>query len=317
MGAVIGISKKLVTLWTAFSLTIVGCGLFDSTQEGVALTVGKRVITPDKLERELRRMTFGVEVAGKGAGEMVRPLINQMVDYYLILEYGSDRGIVVSDDELHAAIREIKKDYSDKDFHETLLQGYIDFDEWKEGLRERLLMQKIIKRVTEGVPPVPFQEIKAYYDSHRDDFRHPEMVKFRQILRSNRQEIQRLLNRLKGIEEQGAAGAGSSRKDVMEGFGDAVWVAKGDLEESMEKVIFSLSVGGMSDVVETPYGFHIIQMTARRPEGVKSLPEAIPEIEASLSFEKREAFYQRWLDGLRGSIPVQINHKLLERMELG
>lgn len=312
-----GIGKKPVILWVLCAMSIVGCGLFDNSQEGVALTVGKRVIMSDKLQRELRRMSLGVEVTGEGSEEMVRPLVSQLVDYYLILEYGSDRGIGVSDSELDAAIRDIKKDYSEKDFKETLLQGYIDFDEWQEGLRERLLLQKIINRVTEGVPPVPFQEIKAYYDSHRNDFKHPEMVKFRQIVKSDRQEIQTLLNKLKGPKEPGAAGAGSSNRDVLGSFGDAVWIAKGDLEASMERVIFSLSVGGMSDVVETPYGFHIIQVLGRLPEGVKSLPEAIPEIEARLLFEKKEAFYQRWLKDLRGSIPVQINHEFMKRMELG
>ncbi|MFH1125367.1 MAG: peptidyl-prolyl cis-trans isomerase [Pseudomonadota bacterium] len=310
-----GITQKLFCLLAAFSFSMAGCGLFENAEEGVVLTVGKRVITPEKLKREMRRMSFGVDAAGKDTGEIVESLVNQMIDYYLILEYGSERGIDVSQDELDAAIRDIKKEYSEKDFQETLLQGYVDFDEWKEGLRERLLLQTIIRKVTEGVPAVPFQEIKAYYDSHLDEFKHLEMIKFRQIVRSSREETEEILKRLKGGQDPGGESGGGSKKTGAEGFGEAVWVARGDLEESMEKVIFSLSAGGMSKVVATPYGFHIIHVSARRPEGVKSLPEALPEIEAKLSEERKEAFYQHWLDGLRASIPVEVNHKLLKKLE--
>jgi len=314
-GVVRAITQKLFCLLAVFSVTMGGCGPFDAADEGAVITVGKRAITPETLQREMRRMTFGVDTTDKGGGEVVESLVNQIIDYYLILEYGSGHGIAVSDEELEAAVREIRKEYSDKDFQETLLQGYLDLEEWKEELNERLLLQKVIRKVTEGVPAVPFQEMKAYYDSHHDEFKQPEMAKFRQILRGNREEIEKILKRLKQGEEPGVGTGTGPGKDGAGGFGEAVWVARGDLDESMEKVIFSLPAGGMSGVLATPYGFHIIQVTARRPEGLKSLPEALPEIEAKLFGERRETFYRRWLDGLRESIPVKINKKLLKKLE--
>jgi parvulin-like peptidyl-prolyl isomerase len=94
-------------------------------------------------------------------------------------------------------------------------------------------------------------------------------------------------------------------------------VAKGDLDESVEKVVFSLPVGKVSGVVQTPYGFHLFEVLERRPEGMKSLPEAVKEIELKLEREKQEAFMTQWLKGLRENIPVRINQKKLKELELG
>jgi len=47
--------------------------------------------------------------------------------------------------------------------------------------------------------------------------------------------------------------------------GDLGWVAKGVMVEAFEKTVFAQKVGTISDVVETPYGFHVIWKIAERP----------------------------------------------------
>jgi len=89
------------------------------------------------------------------------------------------------------------------------------------------------------------------------------------------------------------------------------------LEESIDKVVFSLPIGKISSVVKSPYGFHIFEVLSKRPEGFKSLPESMAQIEKRLILQKRDAFYRSWLKELRSLFPVLINEGLLRTLEFG
>ena len=300
---------------TVIVLILSACGLFEHPEKRVVIKVGPREITVKELQTDLRRAALEAGVTVEGQGELLEALVQQVLDHYLTLEYGRQQGVKITDEELDAAIREIRRDYSEQDFQETLLQGDIHLDEWKKALREQLLIRKIAGKVSEKVEPVSFQEISRYYESHREEFKHPAMVRFRQIVTNTKAEAEDMLKGVSTGEEveslvdkhapPGAAG------------GEGVWIAKGDLDESMEKVLFSLPIGKISGVVETPYGFHILQVLERRTEGIRSLPEAMKEIESKLFYEKESLFHGHWLKGLRESIPFTINHEILKSMELG
>ena len=297
----------LVAAWPA-------CERLEQPAERVALSVGSRDITLEDLKAQRKWLPFESEGTSK---ERFDSLIERVVDHYLILEYGKQQGLFVSDEELESAAREIKKDYAEKDFQELLLKGYIKYSEWKEGLREQLLIKKITRKASEAGPQVSIEEIKVYYDSHLEEFRRPAMVRFRQIVTRTREEADNLQKRLVQGGDMAATVAQSSKVPTSAGSFEPGWFAKGDLDESIEKVVFSLPVGRVSGVVETPYGFHIFEVLGRRPEGVRSLHDAMAEIETKLRSERLEAFYSEWLQGLRKTIPVKIDRELLKELELG
>jgi len=297
----------LVVAWPA-------CELFDRPVEKVVLTVGSRKITPEELKAQRKRMGFEPDETSK---ELLDSFIETVVDHYLILEYGKQQGLSVSDEELENAVREIKRDYAENDFRELLLKGYIDYREWKERLREQLLIKKITSKASAASPQVSIEEIKAYYDAHLEEFRRPAMVRFRQIVTRTREEADNLQKRLVQGGDLAAAVLQSSEVPASAGSSDPGWFAKGDLDDSIEKVIFSLPVGKVSGVVGTPYGFHIFEVLGKKPAGVTSLNEAMREIETKLLSDRREAVYTEWLQGLRKSIPVKIDQDLLKEMELG
>lgn len=290
------------------------CDVLDRPSEKVVISVGSREITPEDLKTQRKRMAFEPDGTSK---EGFDSFIERVVDHYLILEYGKQQSLSVSDEELESAVRGIKKDYAEKDFQELLLKGYMDYGEWKERLREQLLIKKITSKASEAGPQVSIEEIKVYYDSHPEEFRRPAMVRFRQIVTRTREEADNLQKRLVQGGDMAATVAQSSKVPASAGSFEPGWFAKGDLDESIEKVVFSLPVGKVSGVVETPYGFHIFEVLGRKPEGVRSLHEAMTAIETKLRSERLEAFYSDWLQGLRKTIPVKIDRELLKELELG
>ncbi len=310
--------KRVFFLALAISFGLSACNILDRSEEKVVIIVGERDITTDELKRDIKYITSGMGVTDQGVKYVIDPLVSKLVDHYLILEYGRQRGITISEKELESEIQDIMKDYPDETvFREMLLKRYLDFEKWKEGLRQQLFVKKIMRKVSENITPVTFDEINTYYDTHRNEFTRPEMVKFSQIVTRTKDEAKDIRKRLKNGENLDDLARKYSITPEAENGGEVGWVSKGELHESMEKPIFTLPTGKISPVTKTPYGYHIFEVQSKRPKGFKSLSQAMDEIESKLFRQKQETFYERWLIELRGLFPVQVNKELLATLEFG
>ncbi|MGD8984011.1 MAG: peptidylprolyl isomerase [Desulfobacteraceae bacterium] len=310
--------KRFFFLVLAISFGSSACNILDRSKEKVVITVGDKDITTEELKRDIKYITSEMGVTDEGVKYVIDPLLSKVVDHYLVLEYGRQRGITISEKELELEIRDIMKDYPDEAvFRQMLLKRYLDFERWKEGLGQQLLVKKIMRKVSENITPVTFDEINTYYDIHRNEFARPQMVKFRQIVTRTKNEAEDIRKRLKKGENLDDLARQYSITPEAEKGGEVGWISKGELQESMEKAIFSLPVGKISRVTKTPYGYHIFQVQSKRPRGFKSLSEAMDEIESKLFRHKQETFHKRWLIQLRGIFPVQVNKDLLAKLEFG
>ena len=310
-----GIPIKAVLLFMIVPFLICACGASATPEDRVVITIGKRGLTSGELKKEFRRLTSDLDMTDQSKKLIHEGLVNLVVDHGLILEYGTENGIGVLNEELDLAVNEVRKDYAGADFRDVLLSRCIDFEEWKTGLKEQLLIRKIVKKVSENISPVSSEEIKAYFDSHPGEFRHPPMVKLRHIMTATRGEALQILKRLiQGEKMVELATKHSISPDAVNG-GEMGWIARGELEESIEKAVFSISAGQRTPVLETPHGHHIFEVISRRNEGFKNLPEAMAEIELKLFSIKEDAFYKAWLSELRDRYPVKINHRLLSKVE--
>lgn len=274
-------------------------------------------MTQAELKRDIKWLISDLEPPSQERMEARDPLLERLIDHYLVLEYGRDKGIALSDAEVEAAIREIRKDYDDSDFQQALLKKALDFEDWKRGLRTHLLVRKIMASVAGGIQPVAHDEIKAYFDAHTGEFKHPPMVRARQVVLRTRGEAQAVLKRIQGGEKMEDLAVALSVSPEGKRQGDLGWISKGQMPESMEKALFSLSPGQTSPVVETPYGFHVFQVLSKRPEGRRGLPEVRTEIEGKLLSMKEEEFFGVWLRGLRNQYPVEVDRQLVDKVEWG
>jgi parvulin-like peptidyl-prolyl isomerase len=291
-----------------------GCGGPKDPGEQVALGVGTREITVRQLERDLKRIRFEMGMNEQDSWPITENLVDRVVDHYLILEYGKKNHVQITEKELDLAVQDIKRDYSEEDFQKVLLEGYIDFEEWREALGEQLLVRKILEKASEKMSPVSFQEIKTYYDTHLGEFRRPQMVKFRQIVLRTEAEAEMVSEKLKkGEDFESLARTHSISPEGGEG-GLVDWIGRNHLSDSMAKPLFSLPLGKTSPVVRTEYGFHIFRVLSRRPEGQQSLPESMAQIESKLVYEKQTYFYSEWLEELRTQYPVRKNQDVIETM---
>jgi parvulin-like peptidyl-prolyl isomerase len=74
----------------------------------------------------------------------------------------------------------------------------------------------------------------------------------------------------------------------------------------LDKAIFTLPIGELSDVIKTPEGLHIVRVLDRTEATHKPFLEAQVEIREALQAEQRQKAFQEHLKKLRQEIPVEI-----------
>jgi len=301
---------KKICLASLLIFSISACHTFDRPDDRNVITVGKTSVTKDELRRDIGRIVSEMGMSDEEAKLAIKSIIGNITEKYLIMEYGKEEGITLQDDELKSAISDIKKDYPEDTFNKMLLERYIDYDTWEEELRQDLLNKKIITKVFEGMPPISFNDTMAYYESHRNEFIRPRMVQLRQIVTRSREDAEKILDRLaKGDAMEKLAKEYSITPEAKNG-GILGWVAKGELEENIEEIVFALPINKKSPILESPYGYHIFEVLSISDEGFKTLPEAKAEIESILTLQKREAFYGKWVEGLKNRFPITIDEEI-------
>lgn len=90
--------------------------------------------------------------------------------------------------------------------------------------------------------------------------------------------------------------------------GDVGWQSRISLVPSYYDTIIKMSVGEISNLVETPFGFHVIKVTGRR-----SFENANKrQIRTAVFDEKRKDVFNEYFDNLKKSTKIQMNKKLIE-----
>ncbi len=145
-------------------------------------------------------------------------------------------------------------------------------------------------------------KIKEYYDTHAAEFNKAGQVKARHILLSFKEARNATAEAAQRSKDDAKARAAMVLAETRKSGADFAALAKkytdepsgkdkgGDLgffeRETMVKefsdVAFTMKSGQISDVVESPFGFHIIKVEEVRPALNKSLEDATPEIASKL-----------------------------------
>jgi peptidyl-prolyl cis-trans isomerase C len=154
---------------------------------------------------------------------------------------------------------------------------------------QSIIIARFLKEQVGSHLTVTDEELKEFYKENRHRFSSPPKVKARHILVRTKQEAEQVKKRL----EEGADFAQMAKKYsidlpmALEG-GSMGTIEKGKTLPVLEKTLFSLNVGEMSDIVETNFGFHILTVDEVIPAGFTPFEEVKDDLKAAL-IKKKEA----------------------------
>lgn len=138
----------------------------------VFISVNQSMVTVDAYLREVDEVTADILNKGDSDKDLMAAIhlrvLNQLTERLIVFERAKELGIGVDDQELDVRVASIKADYPKGEFEQVLLEQAVSFTEWKNDIRTRLLMQKVIDLELEPKIRVTSEEISAYYEQHYD-----------------------------------------------------------------------------------------------------------------------------------------------------
>lgn len=188
--------------------------------------------------------------------------------------------------------------------------GFADRPEIKsklERMQQNMLIQSMNQEIRKDLAPTD-QDIADYYQAHQSEYTEPEKAHVRQILiRSGKDaevRAKRILAKLKkGSDFAKMAQGYSEDESSKENGGDLPPFPRGRMVAEFDQAAFSLKeTGDISDLIQTRFGYHILQLIDRQEETRKPLTAVQNQIRKTIEQQR----FREWVDQIKQEMNLKI-----------
>ena len=199
-----------------------------------------------------------------------------------------------------------------------------ELKEQLEMITDNYIAIEYLKKEVANKVEVSEEDIKAYYESHKDEFKTPEMVRSRHILiktdpsasdndkKKAKEKAEEILKKIKAGEDFAKLASdvsddtGSKTKGGELGF-----FTKGRMVKPFEDAAFSLKPGEVSGIVETQFGYHIIKVEEKKEPGMEPFDTAKEKIKQKLLQERTKAKVTEFLEKAMKEANIEVHTEIL------
>lgn len=247
--------------------------------------------------------------------EVTPGVIANLVEELLLIQRGKELGYQLSDDQFRDFLDNLKEENgieTDEEFIELLdRQEGMSLDDFRRLTERQMLASQvqsieILNRVT-----ITDVEAREYYEAHIADFTEPAAVTLREIIvpvppGGGLMADQRARARADAVLER--LGAGEDFAALAREVSDAPSARDGgligpfqltDVAETIQELIATLEVGGVSGVRRTPQGYQILLLEERTDDAARPFEDVREEISENVFNDRRLDEYAKYLDELR------------------
>ena len=228
----------------------------------------------ESVEKQLRQQN----VALPGEDTLRKQVLERLILTHIQLQLAARSGIQVDDDTLNRTISTVaaQNKLTLSEFRNVLERDGVDFAQFREEMRDEIILRKLRQRQVDSRITVTNQEIDNLLAAQKrqgnisDEYRvgHilialPEAATPKQI-QAAREKAQMVLSELRhGADFGKTAITFSDGQQALDG-GDLGWRRAGELPTIFSDVVLQLKVGEISDLIRSSSGFHIIKLVDHR-----------------------------------------------------
>ncbi len=307
--------QVLLPVLSVLAPTLVGAG---EVREEILVIVNNHIITRRAFQQAVEQEHAALyrQFSGKELDEKLRiareKTLQGLMDAYLMEDKAVDLGMasLAGEDYLRSVVDDAKKQYnfaSDADFERALRGSLgIGLEEWKQRHRQQVIQQEVLRRDVYSKVAIEDQELRAYYEDHRGDYKLPSRFRIRELVLSKGTDLPAAQAKLAKIREE--LKAGKAFEELVKEYssspsrstgGDLGWVEKGFMRKEIEEAAFSLKPGQVSEVMETDKDFYLIEAIAAEKDVVKPFQDVRQQLLEKLQEPKAQNAIEQYMQSLR------------------
>lgn len=241
---------------------------------------------------------------------MEEEVLDNMIIEKIMYLRARELGLAVSYGELEERISEIKKEYGGE-FPNLFVQEKLNFEQWKEDLKNEMLLEKLIAVDVNAHIHVSDDEAEDYFNAHNDIYKAESKVRVAQIVVRDMAVARQALQRLNAGDDFSDVARELSIGPEARLGGDLGFITRGIMPDPLDKAIFNLRLNEISRIVQSPYGFHMFKILEVKPVKIKDFAESKQEVMADIRAAKGEAAFVGWLDALKAKAVIKKEHAVL------
>lgn len=238
-----------------------------------------------------------------------RGVLQNMVMSMLIDQYAQQHHITVSEAEISKVEDQYKAQYPGDQWNELLKARSLTEKDVQDLIRRQLVIDKAVG----GNITISEKQIKDYFDKNHAQFDKPAEARARHILVPDLKTAEKVEADLKAGKHFAAeAKQYSTDPGSRDKGGELGWFRKGAMVPSFDKYAFSAPIGKISQPIKSPFGYHIIQVEARKPGQTATLASTHDQIETMLRQQQESPLLQPFYQQLQTNAKIQINDPRFE-----
>jgi peptidyl-prolyl cis-trans isomerase C len=231
------------------------------------------------------------------------------------------QNVTVDKARIDAQVQQFAKRFpSQEEFLKAIKDQGITEAELRKNIEESLSMQAVIDQAVGDISVTTDEEIQKFYAENPDKFQISEQVRASHILlrvdpnstpeqkAEIRKKLESILADIQARKCTFAEAAVQYSQDSTNSAkgGDLGLFSRGRMVKPFEDAAFSAKPGEISQIVATQFGYHLIQVTERRPARTASLEEAKTAIKEYLDKRSKSKATQEYVKKLNDKTAVDI-----------
>jgi len=249
-----------------------------------------------------------------------RQVLDRIIGFHLLVQEAKARKVVAPPWEVDSQVDQIKKQFPTEDAFNQMLQARgVSLEQLRADTAQTIAVNVMLKNELEPKIAVTEADRKKFYDENRARFRQEDSVHASHILirtpeqadaaakakaRSQAGDLLAQLN--KGADFADLAKKHSQDPGSAPNGGDLGFFSKGQMVPAFEQAAFGLKPGQTSDIVETPFGYHIIRVSEAKAGRDLNYDEVKAQIDDYLKQQLRDQKSQEFVDQLKAKSKVEV-----------